>query len=43
MPGKLAKHLPFISEEDRATLFGSITQVLAYDRGTPIREGVIAG
>ncbi|KAG5338263.1 hypothetical protein C0989_007826 [Termitomyces sp. Mn162] len=42
MPGKLAKHLPFLSEEDRATLFGSITQVLAYDRGTPIREGVIA-
>ncbi|KAH0589823.1 hypothetical protein H2248_000018 [Termitomyces sp. 'cryptogamus'] len=42
MPDKLAKHLPFLSEEDRATLFGSITQVLAYDRGTPIREGVIS-
>ncbi|KAG6862553.1 hypothetical protein C0995_000101 [Termitomyces sp. Mi166 len=42
MPGKLAQHLPFLSEEDRAGLFGSITAVLAYDRGTPIREGVIA-
>ncbi|KAG6885294.1 hypothetical protein C0993_003578 [Termitomyces sp. T159_Od127] len=42
MPDKLAQHLPFVSEEDRAALFGSITTVLAYDRGTPIREGVIA-
>ncbi|KAG6901476.1 hypothetical protein C0995_011448 [Termitomyces sp. Mi166 len=36
MPGKLAKHLSFLSEEDRAALFGSITAVLEYDRGTTI-------
>ncbi|KAG6846802.1 hypothetical protein H0H93_011804 [Arthromyces matolae] len=42
MPGKLAEHLSFLTEDERAELFGSITAVLAYDRGTPIREGVIA-
>ncbi|GLB36916.1 putative major facilitator superfamily protein [Lyophyllum shimeji] len=41
MPGRLARHLPGVSEEDRAVLFGSIVEVLKYDRGTPIREGVI--
>ncbi|KAF9457293.1 drug:h+ antiporter [Collybia nuda] len=41
MPGKLAKHLPFLPEADRQALFGSITTVMAYERGTPIREGAI--
>ncbi|KAG6816467.1 hypothetical protein H0H87_005827 [Tephrocybe sp. NHM501043] len=42
MPTKLATHLPFLTQEEREALFGSITAALAYDRGTPIREGVIA-
>ncbi|KAG5639035.1 hypothetical protein H0H81_007648 [Sphagnurus paluster] len=41
MPGKLAKYLPFVSDEDRTELFGSIVNALAYPRGSPIREGVI--
>ncbi|RDB27339.1 Siderophore iron transporter 3 [Hypsizygus marmoreus] len=41
MPGKLALHLPDVSEEDRATLFGSIVAAIEYPRGSPIREGVI--
>ncbi|KAJ3526530.1 hypothetical protein NM688_g8249 [Phlebia brevispora] len=41
MPGKLAKHLPQLSEADREALFGSITDVTKYPRGNPIREGVI--
>ncbi|KAG6840370.1 hypothetical protein C0991_007145 [Blastosporella zonata] len=42
MPGKLAAHLSFLSQDERDALFGSITAALEYDRGTPIREGVIA-
>ena len=43
MPGNLQKELPQLSEEERKALFGSITDVLSYPRGDPIREGVIAG
>lgn len=43
MPGKLAQHLSFVPEEDRLQLFGSITAVIAYPRGDPIREGAIQG
>lgn len=43
MPKGLAKYLPFISEEERKELFGSITDVIKYPRGDPIREGVING
>lgn len=43
MPERLAVHLPFVSADERATLFGSITSVTAYPRGDPIREGVIMG
>lgn len=43
MPDKLAQHLPQLSAAERATLFGSITTVTQYERGDPIREGVIAG
>lgn len=42
MPGNLAKALPDLSKEERMALFGSITDVLDYPRGHPIREGVIA-
>ncbi|KAF8887863.1 drug:h+ antiporter [Gymnopilus junonius] len=41
MPERLAVHLPFVSADERAILFGSITSVTAYPRGDPIREGVI--
>lgn len=43
MPDKLAQHLPFMSDEERAKIYGSITAVVAYPRGHPIREGVING
>lgn len=43
MPGRLAIHLPFVPEEDRLQLFGSITAVIAFPRGDPIREGAING
>ena len=43
MPDNLAKNLPQLSAEQRAELFGSITDVLTYPRGDPIREGVITG
>lgn len=43
MPKKLDKYLSFIPQEQRDTLFGSITDVVAYPRGDPIREGVISG
>lgn len=43
MPGNLAKALPNVSEELRAELFSSITDVLEYPRGDEIREGVING
>jgi len=42
MPGRLAVHLPFVSEDERAKLFGSITLARQYGLGTPIREGAIA-
>ncbi|EKM58957.1 uncharacterized protein PHACADRAFT_25102 [Phanerochaete carnosa HHB-10118-sp] len=41
MPKQLAKHLPQLSDAQRAELFGSITSVTEYPRGNPIREGVI--
>lgn len=43
MPDNLAKNLPQLSAEQREELFGSITDVLTYPRGDPVREGVIAG
>lgn len=43
MPDNLAKNLPQLSAEQRAQLFGSITDVLEYPRGDPVREGVIEG
>ncbi|KAL5504446.1 hypothetical protein ACEPAH_8522 [Sanghuangporus vaninii] len=42
MPRNLEKELPQLSEAERKALFGSITDVLRYPRGDPIREGVIA-
>ena len=39
----LARELPQLSQKERDALFGSITDVLAYPRGSEIREGVIAG
>ncbi|CAL1710437.1 unnamed protein product [Somion occarium] len=41
MPKKLDKYLSFLPEDQRAQLFGSITDVAVYPRGDPIREGVI--
>ena len=43
MPDKLAKYLPFLTEEQRAKLYGSIVEAAANPRGDPIREGVIKG
>jgi hypothetical protein len=43
MPGKLEKHLPFLTEAKREELFGSITSVMTSPRGDPVREGVIQG
>ncbi|KAF9014214.1 drug:h+ antiporter [Cyathus striatus] len=42
MPGKLAKYLSFLPEETRQELYGSIIYAATYERGTPIREGVIS-
>ncbi|TDL21860.1 MFS general substrate transporter [Rickenella mellea] len=41
MPDRLVKYLPFLSENERAKLFGDITSVLSIPRGDPTREGVI--
>lgn len=43
MPKNLDKYIPFVPADQRAALFGSITDVTQYPRGTPIREGVIQG
>ena|ERR1700722_14026628 len=43
MPSKLAGHLPFLNETERAVLFGSIVTVASKPRGDPIREGVVLG
>lgn len=43
MPDQLAKHLPFLSEEERKKLFGDIESVIHIPRGDPVREGVISG
>lgn len=43
MPAALAEHLPDVSAETRAELFGSIAIAIKYPLGHPIREGVIAG
>ncbi|KAG9310268.1 MFS general substrate transporter [Chiua virens] len=41
MPGNLAKYLPWLSDAERAELYGSITSVTSVPRGDPVREGVI--
>ncbi|KAF5326811.1 hypothetical protein D9619_005127 [Psilocybe cf. subviscida] len=41
MPARLAHHLPFLSDADRAMLFGSIYGGTQFPRGNPVREGVI--
>lgn len=41
MPGNLDKYLPWLTEEQRAELYGSITSVTSLPRGNPVREGVI--
>jgi hypothetical protein len=43
MPGNLEKYLPWLSDEQRAELYGSITLAASYPRGDPVREGVING
>lgn len=43
MSDNVAKNLPLWSVDQRACLFGSITDVLTYHRGDPVREGVISG
>lgn len=43
MPRRLALHLPFLTDEQRVELFGSIYAAAQYPRGNPIREGVING
>jgi len=41
MPANLEKYLPWLSDEQRAELYGSITLAASYPRGDPVREGVI--
>ncbi|KAI6105135.1 major facilitator superfamily domain-containing protein [Pisolithus croceorrhizus] len=41
MPGNLDKYLPWLTDEQRAELYGSITSVTSLPRGNPVREGVI--
>lgn len=43
MPDNLAKYLPWLTDAERAELYGSITSVTAFPRGDPVREGVIQG
>ena len=43
MPDKLAQYLPFITQQERDTLYNNISFVLAFERGHPVREGVIQG
>ena len=43
MPTKLAKYLPEMSSDQIAELYGSITQVMMYPTGDPVREGVSNG
>ncbi|KIJ58509.1 hypothetical protein HYDPIDRAFT_178059 [Hydnomerulius pinastri MD-312] len=41
MPANLEKYLPWLTDEQRAELYGSITSVTSSPRGDPVREGVI--
>ncbi|KAG1814292.1 MFS general substrate transporter [Suillus subaureus] len=41
MPDNLEKYLPWLTDEKRAELFGSITLAASYPLGDPVREGVI--
>lgn len=41
MPKQLEIHLPGVNATTRETLFGSITTIVTYPPGDPIREGVI--
>lgn len=43
MPDNLEKYLPWLTDEQRAELYGSITLAASYPRGDPVREGVING
>lgn len=43
MPSNLEKYLPWLTDAERAELYGSITSVTASPRGDPVREGVIQG
>lgn len=43
MPANLEKYLPWLSDEQRAELYGSITLAASYPRGDPVRDGVING
>lgn len=43
MPGKLAKYLPFLSDDERAALYGSIITAASKPLGDPTRDGVIQG
>jgi hypothetical protein len=43
MPANLEKYLPWLSDEQRAELYGSITLAASYPLGDPVREGVISG
>jgi MFS family permease len=42
MPDNLEKYLPWLTDEQRAELFGSITSAASYPLGDPVREGVIS-
>ena len=43
MPKRLALHLPFLTQEERDALCGSIVIATSNPYGTPTREGVIQG
>lgn len=41
MPRNLEKYLPWLTDVQRADLYGSITSVTSLPRGNPVREGAI--
>ncbi|KAH7884054.1 major facilitator superfamily domain-containing protein [Phlebopus sp. FC_14] len=41
MPANLEKYLPWLTDAQRAELYGSITSVTSSPRGDPVRKGVI--
>ena len=43
MPGNLERYLSWLTDAERADLYGSITSVTDLPLGDPVREGVAQG